>query len=43
MKDKKDKKPFQRITKPKSDIELEMIRTQQILAIYALLSNEIYN
>ena len=39
----KDKKPFQRIKKPKSDRQLEMIRCQQVLAAFAALNNELYN
>ena len=39
----KDKKPFQRITKPKSDRQLQMIRCQQVLAAFAALNNELYN
>ena len=39
----KDKKPFQRITKPKSDRQLEMIRTQQVLASFAMLNVELFN
>ena len=39
----KDKKQYQRITKPKSDRQLEMIRCQQELAAFAALNNELYN
>ena len=38
-----NKKPFQRITKPKSDRQLQMIRCQQVLAAFAALNNELYN
>jgi hypothetical protein len=43
IRDMKDKKPFQRITKPKSNRQLEMIRTQQVLASFAMLNVEFFN
>ena len=38
-----NKKPFQRITTPKTDLQLRMIRTQQALAAFALLNVELYS
>jgi hypothetical protein len=43
IRDMNNKKPFQRITTPKSNRQLEMIRTQQILAVRALLNVELYS
>ena len=36
-------KPFQRITKAKSAKQIEMIRTQQVLASFAMLNAELFN
>jgi hypothetical protein len=39
----RDMKPFKRITKAKSMLELRMIRTQQILAAHAMLNAELFS
>ena len=39
----RDMKPFKRITKAKSMLELRMKRTQQVLAAHAMLNAALFN